>query len=419
MRSPRLRSLAAVISLASACLPAGATGPFAPRDQHVWPLSGSQAPSLPFSSTYGPRAKSSDNSRYDWHRGVDMPTPCNTPVHAIRAGVVRMSGDYPGTYSDRMVQICHPRPGAPASVCGQDADNDGLMDDANGDGRVDGSVSPQAYYSVYLHLASADVVVGQQVAAGDVVAHTGDSGIGYSGNCQSGSAGGFDHLHFELRDGGVTSADAVHPLLVLPYAPPADALAVAFNGVDLAAPAAPVVQALVTAPASAPHFNRLELRVFDHVNGSPVQVAFKALDLMAWTRAHSTSIDRLDTAPGYTGQYVDAAVFGPDMLGMTVAPGALTNDGKPYRLHVGFEGLAGGADAARLSFELRAYDIDGRMVRAVQGPAAGGGDPGGPVENATPVPVLGPAGLVGLPLLLAVAGGLRWFRRQRRGQEDS
>lgn len=125
VRSPRLRSLAAVISLASACLPAGGTGPFAPRDQHVWPLSGSQAPSLPFSSTYGPRAKSSDNSRYDWHRGVDMPTPCNTPVHAIRAGVVRMSDDYPGTYSDRMVQICHMRHSprelcmAAIAVCGQ------------------------------------------------------------------------------------------------------------------------------------------------------------------------------------------------------------------------------------------------------------------------------------------------------------
>jgi len=54
---------------------------------------------LPLRSVFGPRPLVSENERYDFHRGLDIPTPIGTPVFAIADGVVRIAGDNP-SYSD-------------------------------------------------------------------------------------------------------------------------------------------------------------------------------------------------------------------------------------------------------------------------------------------------------------------------------
>lgn len=72
----------------------------------VWPVSGSSTPDLPQSSPFGPRIKVSAGGRYDFHPGIDIPCPLNTPLHAIMAGTVTLAGIVP-QYSDPVLQIRH------------------------------------------------------------------------------------------------------------------------------------------------------------------------------------------------------------------------------------------------------------------------------------------------------------------------
>jgi hypothetical protein len=65
---------------------------------------------LPLNWTYGPRPLTSENDRYDFHRGLDIATPIGTPVFAIAAGEVKLAGVH-SSYSDPVVQIRHFRPG--------------------------------------------------------------------------------------------------------------------------------------------------------------------------------------------------------------------------------------------------------------------------------------------------------------------
>ena len=141
----------------------------------------------PLSSSFGPRRKASESYRYDFHRGVDIPTATGTPVFAITDGVVRIAGAN-ASYTDPLVQLRHYPPGT--SSCLPDG----------------------CYVSNYMHLSSWLVGVGQNVIKGQL--------IGYSGVGES----GFAHLHFEVRNARAADPysswqrDAVHPLRVLPYA---------------------------------------------------------------------------------------------------------------------------------------------------------------------------------------------------------
>lgn len=72
----------------------------------VWPVSGTAVPDLPQSSPFGPRIKTSAGGRYDFHPGIDIPCPLNTPLHAIRDGTVTLAGIVP-QYSDPVLQIRH------------------------------------------------------------------------------------------------------------------------------------------------------------------------------------------------------------------------------------------------------------------------------------------------------------------------
>uniref|UniRef100_A0A7S0P3C7 M23ase beta-sheet core domain-containing protein n=1 Tax=Calcidiscus leptoporus TaxID=127549 RepID=A0A7S0P3C7_9EUKA len=160
----------------------------------------------PISTSYGPRPLGSQEERYDFHRGVDISTPIGTPLFAVADGVVRHAGDH-SAYAEPVIIVRHWRPGRPLGEgCG------------TGGG---------CYHSVYLHARGAADGGCCAVSAGDTVrkGHL----LGYSGS----SASGYAHLHFEIRDAPADDPfsywqrDCVHPLHVLPYAPPVRAADVA------------------------------------------------------------------------------------------------------------------------------------------------------------------------------------------------
>ena len=190
------------------------------QNVNVWPISGTPTPDTGMSSPYGPRQKASENFRYDFHQGIDIPTPVGTPVHAISDGEVRIAGNHP-SYQDPLVQLKH-----------------------------------QGYYSNYMHLSSWSVTVGQQVKKGDVI---GMSGTGDSG---------FSHLHFETRT-SVWRKDCVNPFRYLPYLNTASHT-VQVTNIDASNPASPVVTARVMAQREELDFNRVEVQVFDAATNQPL-----------------------------------------------------------------------------------------------------------------------------------------------------
>lgn len=157
------------------------------RENRVWPIGGTAQPD-PHSSAFGPRLKISEDSRYDWHRGVDLPTPLNTPLLAVDDGVVRIAGSHP-SYSDGVVQIVH--------------EWDGVT-----------------YYTNYLHVSSSLVTVDQEVSRGDQVALSGES------------VSGFAHLHFEVRRDGLFQRNCVNPWMELPYTDSSTSLQVSVESVQ-------------------------------------------------------------------------------------------------------------------------------------------------------------------------------------------
>ncbi|MGH2734100.1 MAG: M23 family metallopeptidase, partial [Actinomycetota bacterium] len=118
----------------------------------IWPLSG------PITSYFGPR----------WvrmHTGIDIDGTTGAPVVAAASGRVAWAGYY-GGYGNAVV-IAH---------------SNGLS-------------------TLYGHLATASLNVGQEVLRGETV-----GAVGCTGSCTG------DHLHFEVRVDGVP----VDPLLYLP-----------------------------------------------------------------------------------------------------------------------------------------------------------------------------------------------------------
>lgn len=112
------------------------------------------------SSTFGPRPDAPVAGVSAFHKGTDLAAPCGTPVLAAANGTVEEAG-YAGSYGNWI-----------------------LLE--NDDGIQTG----------YAHNGELLVEVGEQVAAGDVIALVGSTGA--SSGC---------HLHFETRVDG-TSIDA-------------------------------------------------------------------------------------------------------------------------------------------------------------------------------------------------------------------
>jgi hypothetical protein len=156
---------------------------------------------FPLSATYGPERLSNPTDRYAWHRGIDIPTVCGTPVFAVADGGVINAGARSG-YGSLMVRIRH--------------------------GDLD-RCSDGCAHSEYNHLADVAVREGHKVHAGELIGWTGFYGAGNDEGrtvdevCGTLRGDNVDYLHFEVRQApwwdrySSWSRDAIHPLTVLPY----------------------------------------------------------------------------------------------------------------------------------------------------------------------------------------------------------
>jgi hypothetical protein len=106
----------------------------------VWPLSASPEPDADVvRHAYGPRWI----GVYDFHAGIDINAPTGTDVHAIAAGEVVDVEEWDGmSAAGSNVLVAH----------------------------------SEDRYTAYLHLSSIDVLVGQQLAAGEKLGEVGDTG---------------------------------------------------------------------------------------------------------------------------------------------------------------------------------------------------------------------------------------------------
>lgn len=246
----------------------------------IWPLSGSSVPDGPFSSPFGPRLQASEDFRYDWHRGIDIPAQIGTPVYACANGKVRCAGVCSG-YSDLIVQLEH---------------EDGC------------------YYCNYLHMSGISVTTGQMVTQGMAVGTTGAS------------TSEFEHLHFEIRRGGYYQRNAINPFVYLPYADTGGPTPMIGGVYVHTASVTPTVTgwAVVTTPANELDFDRLEVAVTDGAQ----ECDRRAVDLHVFNTQKSTIEHPEVLDDPYVGH-------------VCIMPAKFNKDSDEYRIDFIFYGLQG------------------------------------------------------------------------------
>lgn len=253
-----------------------------------WPVNFSNPQNL-LSDGFGPRLKTSDSSRYDFHRGIDIPGTESDEVISVADGEVYrvyQDGDPSSSYpnSGNVVIIKH--------------DFDSSITFHN--------ETVYSYYSLYMHLSSISVAAGDTVSTGDVVGN-----IGHTGDTD------FDHLHFEIRVGTTCSLEYslsgscgsghnydphINPLTFLNYTQINTAtVAETVSGDDL--------QLAVSLPRNEVDFNSIELITYD---SSGNIVAEKNLDFNRREGLDATSETGLDTQT-YDNIYLDPAEFSDDI----------------------------------------------------------------------------------------------------------
>lgn len=338
----------------------------------------------PMSSTFGPRQKASQAFRYDFHRGIDIPTTMGTPVFAVADGVVLRVGNDP-FYADTLVQIQHYRPGH--SDC-----NSGC------------------YYSNYLHLEvdSWVVNINDTVSKGQYIANAGSS------------LSGFEHLHFEIREApgdhdpeSAWQRDAVHPLLMLPYADTGAANMTVGLDVDDINPLNPLATVTVMmANGVELDLNRIEVEVYEKIANALPQLIPQPgntgtgntpenmghgynvnppwFDMMQFNRQYSYKDSiiypwaEFKTGGPYESPYAVLlpAFYDPNIHldqnggvgdesrgffnGLIIAPTAFNIAADNYGLTVTFNELVGVADANNLCLRARAEDAAGNVTGWVQ-----------------------------------------------------
>lgn len=280
-----------------------------PYLDHVWPVSGTTTPDFPLSDTYGPRLKTSEGGRYDWHRGIDIPVDLGTPVMAIANGTVRIAGEN-ASYSDPLVQIRHAKP------------------DGSGD-----------YYSQYMHMDSWCVSEGDSVTQGQV--------IGTSGCSES----GFEHIHFEIRDDDLWQKACVHPMSAMPY-DDLTAPSVTIDDVDWSDPSAPVVQVTVEVSADELDLRAVEVCVSHRMAISDHRFAYQEVDSQ---RFDIMLRNFLYTPDGDAGLYLDDA----DFAAVLAEPAEFSSSSSTWQLTLTFSGLHGVGTASEQAITVYAEDVNG------------------------------------------------------------
>lgn len=281
-----------------------------------WPITGGTEPVGPLSSTFGSRLKASENFRYDFHRGIDIPTPAGTNIRAIADGVVRVAGDHP-SYSDMIVQITH-------------TTDDGVT-----------------YYSNSIHMSSVFVSEDDMVKRGDII---GQSGVG---------AGGFPHLHFETRLDGLFQRNCVSPFGFLPYDDDRTAPELTFDLVDVALPTQPQITVTVSIPRindnDALDFNSVTVTTGQDDGNSITLLDTHTFALNEW------NFDYTPLPPDDANTNLDSDSFN----GVVVAPAQFNASSESYDITMTFTDLIGPANPAQLVVTAVAKDLWGH-TREVQ-----------------------------------------------------
>ncbi|WP_437776579.1 M23 family metallopeptidase [Sorangium sp. So ce1097] len=269
----------------------------------VWPIGGTDE-MQPMSSSFGPRLQTSRDGVYDFHRGIDIPTPMGTPVYAIGDGRVTRAGRY-DDFDDVVVQIEH---------C---------------------DVGDACFYSTYVHLAMPLVEAGEQVGRGQ---H-----IGYTGLAASSL---FPHLHFEIREGGTEKVYCVHPLRFLP-APRGLPPAIAVRRTDQDSTSSVSVEVEATLPGIAPGLLEVAVATSNRSTGEIIEE--RAINYDEWNRKYS--------AEG------DAAIIDQESLGgIRIEPAKFNARSAAYVIAFRFSNLDGTASADDLRITARARDVSGHEV---------------------------------------------------------
>lgn len=278
----------------------------------TWPISGGTDPVGPLSSTFGPRQKAGENYRYDFHRGMDIPTPVGTPVRAIADGVVRIDGDH-DSYSDMIIQLIHET--------------------------EDGTT----YYSNYIHLSDSFVAEDQAVQRGEII---GETGVG---------ASGFAHLHFEIRFDGLYQRNCVHPYGLLPYDDDRTAPELAIDLVDVADPTNPQVTVTASLPRvndnDAMDLNAITVSTWADDGNTVTLVDSHTYAMNEW------NYDYTPLSPEDPNVYMDDDTFN----GCHVQPEIFATASDLYELTVTFTDLAGPANPAHLRVTATAQDLWGHL----------------------------------------------------------
>jgi murein DD-endopeptidase MepM/ murein hydrolase activator NlpD len=247
--------------------------------EKIWPYCTTEP--TPISSPFGPRLMASQGFRYDFHRGVDLPAPLETPFFAIADGVVsEVDPDSP----DGTIQIKH--------------------------------TDPVTYYSRYRHVFQALVSIGQVVTRGGMP-------IGLTGESKLSK---FDHIHFEIRDDetGTYEKYSVNPFGRMPYNDTNDyEIEISQVSVDPTDPAGPTtVLLMVTGPRQELDLNRFTLSI----DGSERVLDFNHLNWTQTPAPNNTDPDVLDN---------------PYQDDICIMPARFNTSSDVYRLNLAFHKMPG------------------------------------------------------------------------------
>ncbi|NOZ05185.1 MAG: peptidoglycan DD-metalloendopeptidase family protein [Chloroflexi bacterium] len=239
-------------------------------DSLIWPISGSSTPDTPaISSPFGPRWQASQ-SRYDYHPGIDIAAPQDTPIHAITDGVVSELG-WLSNSAGLAIVVYHPS-----------------LD----------------LYSAYLHLSrtATGLTLHQPVTQGQVIGYVGNSGTT-----------DFMHLHFEIRltaTGYPTSTR--NPLGYLPR-PDVTTPTLSIAQLQSDPVYSPTVSLSITVPRAELDLNQIRVLLQDRATGNVLDDRFVDFNRRLHTGSDTLDQDGIRLRPAHfhtaTQEYTITANF--------------------------------------------------------------------------------------------------------------